>query len=101
MFSDYYSEGFLTLQEAISVSLIAHISGKEILDLPRIQLQRYPYGKYIDDQLLIALRTMISLIMLLSFVYTCVSTVKIITVEKEYQLKVSYFIFLLLLKVKN
>lgn len=64
------------------------------MDLPEIKIQRFPYGPYIEDNLLPALAGFVSLIYMISFVYTCISTVKVITTEKEKQLKVNYFKFL-------
>lgn len=57
-------------------------------------MQRYPYPEWIEDILLRALQSFVGLIIMLSFVYTCISTVKVITIEKEKQLKV--FIIILL-----
>lgn len=56
-------------------------------DIPKVQLQRFPYPPYIDDPLLIALSNFISIVIMLSFVYTCINTVKVITNEKEKQVK--------------
>lgn len=50
-------------------------------------MQRYPYPPYIEDPLLMALVNFISMVIMLSFVYTCINTVKVITAEKEKQLK--------------
>lgn len=56
-------------------------------EVPEVQLQRFPYPPYIDDPLLIALSNFISIVIMLSFVYTCINTVKVITNEKEKQVK--------------
>jgi ATP-binding cassette subfamily A (ABC1) protein 3 len=52
-------------------------------------LQRFPYPPFTHDDMLEALKRNVPLIMMVSFVYTCINTVKVITVEKERQLKVS------------
>lgn len=55
---------------------------------PLVKMQRYPYSKWMSDPLLQALISFVSIIIMLSFVYTCINTVKVITTEKERQLKV-------------
>jgi ATP-binding cassette subfamily A (ABC1) protein 3 len=52
-------------------------------------LQRFPYPQYTHDDMLEALKRNVPLLMMASFVYTCINTVKVITVEKERQLKAS------------
>jgi ATP-binding cassette subfamily A (ABC1) protein 3 len=52
-------------------------------------LQRFPYPPYTHDDILEALKRNVPLLMMVSFVYTCINTVKVITVEKERQLKAS------------
>jgi ATP-binding cassette subfamily A (ABC1) protein 3 len=51
-------------------------------------MQRFPHASWKEDPLLPALIGFIGLIIMLSFVYTCINTVKAITTEKEKQLKV-------------
>lgn len=50
-------------------------------------MQRFPYPPYVDDILLTGLENIVSLIIMLSFVYPCTNTVKFIAAEKERQLK--------------
>lgn len=87
--SDYFSEGFLTLQHYISEEIIKHhtddVDGSH---LPNIFMQRFPYPDWVSDPLLEALQSFVGVIFMLSFVYTCINTVKVITTEKEQQLKV-------------
>lgn len=56
---------------------------------PMIQMKRFPYASWIEDPLLQALESFVGILIMLSFVYTCINTVKVITAEKEKQLKVS------------
>ncbi|XP_040176029.1 ATP-binding cassette sub-family A member 3-like [Anopheles arabiensis] len=81
----YYSEGFLGIQGAISRALL----GRRLpgVDLPTVHVQRYPYPPYYDDAILEALQQLLALIIVISFFYTCINTVKYITIEKEKQLK--------------
>lgn len=52
-------------------------------------LQRFPYPPFTHDDMLEALKRNVPLLMMVSFVYTCINTVKVINVEKERQLKAS------------
>lgn len=54
-------------------------------------MQRYPYPSWINDPLLTALQSFVGIVIMLSFVYTCINTVKVITTEKEKQLKVTIY----------
>ncbi|KAF5269887.1 hypothetical protein FQR65_LT05685 [Abscondita terminalis] len=89
---NYYREGFLLLQEHLSHSIIryhkkiANNSDYDRASVP-IRLQRLPYPKYTSDFLLSSLDIFIGTVFMLSFVYTCINIVKIITTEKELQLK--------------
>uniref|UniRef100_A0A182M226 ABC transporter domain-containing protein n=1 Tax=Anopheles culicifacies TaxID=139723 RepID=A0A182M226_9DIPT len=81
----YYNEGFLGIQGAISRALLERrLAGVE---LPTVHVQRYPYPPYYDDAILEALQQLLALIIVISFFYTCINTVKYITIEKEKQLK--------------
>ncbi|KAK4876910.1 hypothetical protein RN001_009416 [Aquatica leii] len=82
---NYYTEGFLIMQQEISLSIINYF--KPFQSNVSLYMQRFPYPKWIEDNLLTALQNVVGLIFMLSFVYTCISTVKIITTEKELQLK--------------
>jgi len=57
--------------------------------IPQIMLQRFPYPPYKQDDILEALKVNVPLLMMVSFVYTCINTVKVITEERERQLKAS------------
>lgn len=82
----YFREGFLSMQNDISKEIIKSYSSAQ---LPEILMRRFPYPPWIDDPLLTALQSFVSIIFMLSFVYSCINTVKVITTEKEKQLKVS------------
>ncbi|XP_053672341.1 phospholipid-transporting ATPase ABCA3-like [Anopheles nili] len=81
----YYKEGFLAIQGAVSRALLGRRLGG--VSLPTVHIQRYPYPPYYDDAILEALQQLLALIIVISFFYTCVNTVKYITIEKEKQLK--------------
>lgn len=82
----YYREGFLAIQNAIASQYLM-IQSSFTVTMPTILLQRYPFPPYILDVLLTGLQSLVSLIIMLSFVYPCINTVKFIAAEKEKQLK--------------
>ncbi|XP_063224088.1 phospholipid-transporting ATPase ABCA3-like isoform X2 [Bacillus rossius redtenbacheri] len=81
----YHTEGFLTLQHFVSASIIEQVSGNA--SVPPVLLQRFPYPPYVSDPMLLALENIVSIFMLLSFIFSCTSIVKVIASEKELQLK--------------
>ncbi|XP_069685343.1 phospholipid-transporting ATPase ABCA3-like isoform X4 [Periplaneta americana] len=83
----YWYEGFLLLQHVISSKIFEYLVNNSSINLPEIFLQRFPYPEYTQDDMLDALKRNVPLLMMVSFVYTCINTVKVITVEKERQLK--------------
>jgi len=86
-FTGYWYEGFLLLQHVISSEITMFLCNNKTL--PQIMLQRFPYPPYTHDDMLEALKRNVPLLMMVSFVYTCINTVKVITMEKEHQLKAS------------
>ncbi|CAG9816334.1 unnamed protein product [Phaedon cochleariae] len=97
----YFKEGFLGVQYFLTAALIIArknitLDGSNIMEImislmknefPLIYMRRFPYAEWYEDALLTPLKTMIGIIFMLSFVYTCINTVKTITTEKEKQLK--------------
>lgn len=71
----YLREGFLPVQQALSMAYLKLAGNKETL--PYVEMQRYPYPKYISDPLIEALETILSLIVVLSFIYPCTSITKV------------------------
>ncbi|XP_037025654.1 ATP-binding cassette sub-family A member 3-like isoform X1 [Bradysia coprophila] len=84
--SGYIREGFLAVQNAIA-SQFLFLKSNGTNKMPEIMMQRYPYPEYIEDILLTGLETLVSLIIMISLVYSCTTTVKFIAIEKEKQLK--------------
>lgn len=77
---------FLAVQHAVSKEIIKQKSGVPITT--KVYLQRLPQPAYRNDDLLVALERFISMIIMLCFAYTFVNTVRVVTAEKELQLKV-------------
>lgn len=55
---------------------------------PLINMRRFPHSSWYEDDFLDAVKMLMALIILFSFLHPFVSTVKSITAEKENQLKV-------------
>nr|XP_023023597.1 ATP-binding cassette sub-family A member 3-like [Leptinotarsa decemlineata] len=102
---NYHKEGFLGIQYFITASIILVKNGftydtintkvteleKWIVDnqVPVINMKRFPHAEWYEDPLHEMLKSTIGIIIMLSFVYTCINTTKSITTEKENQLKES------------
>lgn len=82
----YYREGFVQIQNAISRAFIELIT--KTTNLPDIFLQRFPYPGYTDDVLLQGLEQFVSLIILLSFVYPCINTIKVGLIDQKNKKKI-------------
>ena len=82
---DYYHEGFLAIQHAIDSAVIGHnLSGTV-----RVNMNRYPYPKYVDDKFIVIIQQSLPLLLMLSLVFTALNIVRDIVYEKERKLKVS------------
>ncbi|CAH2106426.1 unnamed protein product [Euphydryas editha] len=82
----YVNEMFIAIQHAISMELISQLT-KENLHHFNIHLQRYPHPPYTEDLAVEALTFVFPMFFMLSFTYTAVNLIRIVTVEKELQLK--------------
>ncbi|XP_058456303.1 phospholipid-transporting ATPase ABCA3-like isoform X2 [Malaya genurostris] len=58
-------------------------------DFSFMRFQRFPYPAFYDDPLLRGLENLFPSIIMIAFFYSCINTVKFITLEKERQLKES------------
>uniref|UniRef100_A0A182MGR1 ABC transporter domain-containing protein n=1 Tax=Anopheles culicifacies TaxID=139723 RepID=A0A182MGR1_9DIPT len=86
--ANYYAEGFASIQNAISRAVLEMRSGRNN-SLPHVHLRRFPYPAFYDDPLLRGLENLFPSIIMVAFFYSCINTVKFITLEKEKQLKES------------
>nr|CAI5846713.1 unnamed protein product [Callosobruchus analis] len=102
----YQEEGFLVLQHLLTASfLIARdgfvVEGEKLDDFaniiiwlkktefPLIYMQRFPHSKWYEDLLMEVLKLSMGVFMIISFLCPCINIVKMITIEKEKQLKES------------
>lgn len=106
--ANYYAEGFASVQNAISRSLLGIKNDTHQLPTVALQVslllplynitsilkhfgnfQRFPYPPFYNDPLLRGLENLFPAIIMIAFFYSCINTVKFITLEKERQLKES------------
>nr|XP_029724371.1 ATP-binding cassette sub-family A member 3-like isoform X2 [Aedes albopictus] len=83
--ANYYAEGFASVQSAVTRALLA--MKNDTSQLPTVSLQRFPYPPFYNDPLLRGLENLFPAIIMIAFFYSCINTVKFITLEKERQLK--------------
>ncbi|KRT81014.1 hypothetical protein AMK59_6215, partial [Oryctes borbonicus] len=84
---NYFHEGFLTLQYHVSREIIKYHANDDFTDQPQLFMQRFPYPSWFNDYMQIALESVVGLLFMIAFASVCVNTVKVITLEKERQLK--------------
>ncbi|XP_023310224.1 ATP-binding cassette sub-family A member 3-like [Anoplophora glabripennis] len=91
---DYHGEGFLYVQHILTMILIAvknnlPLPKIDFSQVPLISMRRYPHPEWYEDALQVYLQVLLSLLIVLSFIYPCINIVRSITTEKEKQLKES------------
>ena len=87
-FSGYCEEGVLPLQNALYRAAVAYYNQNSTV--PDFEFQRFAYPPYTKDQYLPALILFVSIFIIIMYTYSSVSTIKMVAVEKETQMKVSY-----------
>ena len=85
---DYYIEGFLSIQYAVDMGVMAFKSRKANFTNFNLRMQRFPYPAYIRDVFVIVIQNTLPLLLMLSLVYTALVIVRSIVYEKEKRLKV-------------
>ncbi|XP_030373286.1 ATP-binding cassette sub-family A member 3-like [Scaptodrosophila lebanonensis] len=83
----YIMEGFLPIQNAVTMSWLKLATDSKVASLPKVQLRRFPYNTYDDDVLIPLLGGMLPLWLLFCFIYPCAMITKYVATEKEAQLK--------------
>ncbi|XP_046959913.1 phospholipid-transporting ATPase ABCA3-like [Vanessa cardui] len=82
----YVNEMFIAIQNAISMELISRLTSINLENF-KVHIQRYPHAPYINDVAVQALSLIFPMFFMLSFSYTAVNIIRVITLEKELQLK--------------
>lgn len=99
--ADYWSEGFLTVQHAIDIGIIAAATGYNATDFPEIfdtdvQLQLYPFPAYTQNFFIQVIQGQLPSILMISFIMSVLYIARNVALEKENRLKVNRFSFYLL-----
>lgn len=81
---NYNSEGFLLIQNAIAKAFIKVKSG---IEMPQIQMQRFPSPSFFVDTFLEYFDSVVSVVILACFLEPCINIARFITIENEKQLK--------------
>jgi ATP-binding cassette subfamily A (ABC1) protein 3 len=76
----YYREGFIQLQKQIDFALIQEFN-PNIYDV-KLELKRFPYPPYNNDNFVVVLIALFPFIIILSFIFTVIFTAKSILQEK-------------------
>lgn len=87
---NYSQEGFLSIQKEISMQIIDYHLKKATgtnFAQPNILMARFPYPPWIEDFLLLALKSFTGLMLICSFLISATYTIKALTNEKESQIK--------------
>ncbi|KAH8303634.1 hypothetical protein KR018_009186, partial [Drosophila ironensis] len=83
----YLREGFLPVQHAVTMAWLNLATGNKVAELPPIWMQRFPYHSFMSDPFLVGMYNLLPLLLLLCFVYPSTVVAKLVTSEKELQLK--------------
>ncbi|XP_068902097.1 phospholipid-transporting ATPase ABCA3-like isoform X2 [Tenebrio molitor] len=84
----YLYRGFLYLQNALTLAIMN--DGEIVPPKLTIQMQRFPYPLWVNDLFYISqMETMVSILIMISFLYNYINIIRAITTEKEKQLKES------------
>lgn len=70
----YYTEGFLSIQNAIAAAFIERLNGSH--SLPDIKVKRFPYPSYKEQKQMYLLQFIVPLFVLLSFNYSFSNAVR-------------------------
>lgn len=85
----YQNEGFLTIQNAIAKAFFNSIPKTTNVTMPQIRVQRFPMPMNYFDRSAIAFRELTPTFLLLLLCFGFMNTVRLVSIEKERQLKES------------
>ena len=80
--------GFLALQRAVDMALIERLNSTFNSSDVKIELQRYPYPPYKADNFVLVIQVWFPFLLVMSYIFAAINTVKNIVYEKERGLKV-------------
>lgn len=85
----YYQEGFLAIQNAIAEAFLSAIPKRSSsnVTMPTIRMQRFPSPNYTIDRSALSLRELTPIFLILFLCFGFMNTVRLVSQEKEKQLK--------------
>ncbi|XP_044533338.1 phospholipid-transporting ATPase ABCA3-like, partial [Gracilinanus agilis] len=86
----YFREGFLTIQHAINREIICSSMNDSMIEQFKkinVTLKRFPFPSYVQDPFISVLENNLSLMIMLSFLCTCIFIIRSVVQEKEKKLK--------------
>ncbi|CAF3018525.1 unnamed protein product [Rotaria sp. Silwood2] len=85
----YYQEGFLALQRAVDMEILNELNPTFNSSEINIQLQRYPFPPYKEDNFVLVIQVWFPFLLVMSYIFAAINTVKNIVYEKEKGLKIA------------
>ena len=85
----YYSEGFLAIQRAVDLSIMRELGVESSTENITVELKKFPFPPYHQDDFIIVIQMQLSFIIMLSFIVTAPVICKDVVLEKEKKLKVT------------
>ena len=82
--------GFLALQLAVDMAILNELNSTFDSSSVKIELQRYPYPPYKADNFVLVIQTWFPFLLIMSYIFAAINTVKNIVHEKENGLKVRF-----------
>lgn len=86
-YSPYFTEGFLAIQYEIAMEFIDKSRSNVEAVIPEILIQRQPFPKSRMDFAVNLMGDLLSAVLIISFLPSCMNMTKMLAVEKEKQLK--------------
>jgi ATP-binding cassette subfamily A (ABC1) protein 3 len=69
----YKSTGFVTLQHAVDLAIIAHLHPTGMTPQASVRAKSFPFPEYVSDTFFVLIRSIVPLILVLSYIYTAMT----------------------------
>lgn len=85
----YFEEGFLGIQRAVDMEILSELNSTFNASAYDISLQRYPFPPYKADNFVFVIQLWFPFLLVMSYIFAAINTVKNIVHEKEKGLKIA------------
>ena len=82
--------GFLATQRAVDMAILNELNPAFNSSNVNVRLQRYPFPPYKGDNFVLVIQVWFPFLLVMSYIFAAINTVKNIVYEKENGLKVIY-----------